>query len=214
MRAEYMPDLVHGPRVMPFSLTHVDIVSVRLVAGEVPSLSAFEEDIKVSMKAYIAIMQAVKTGNLEIFSKTVDSNKETFRKDETLTLILRLRQSVLKTALRNISLSYSKIPFADIKQKLSLGSTIGAEYVCAKSIGDGVIEAVLEHGKDGPGFMQSVAVSDVYGTSEPLDALNQRINFCLEIRNDAVKSMRYPSAKKIVTSGGGFEVRYCTVIIK
>ena len=68
----------------------------------------------------------------------------------TLSLVLRLRHSVIKTGLRNISLSYSKISFADVAENLRW-TAIDAEYVCAKAIMDGVIDATLDH--DG-GFLR------------------------------------------------------------
>ncbi|RXG50802.1 26S proteasome non-ATPase regulatory subunit 3 [Armadillidium vulgare] len=55
-------------------------------------------------------------------------------------LILRLRHNVIKTGLRSISLSYSKISLADVAQKLMLGSKEDAEFIVAKAIRDGVIE--------------------------------------------------------------------------
>lgn len=35
-------------------------------------------------------------------------------------------------------------------------------------------------------------MSDLYGTQEPMRAFHRRIVFCLDVHNDAVKSMRYP----------------------
>lgn len=51
-----------------------------------------------------------------------------------------------------ISLSYSRISLADIAMKLQLDSPQDAEYIIAKAIRDGVIEASLDH-QDG--YMQS-----------------------------------------------------------
>ena len=51
-----------------------------------------------------------------------------------------------------ISLSYSRISLADIAEKLSLESTQDAEYIVAKAIRDGVIEAVINHDE---GYVQS-----------------------------------------------------------
>ena len=51
-----------------------------------------------------------------------------------------------------ISLSYSRISLADIAEKLSLESTQDAEYIVAKAIKDGVIEAVINHEE---GYVQS-----------------------------------------------------------
>jgi 26S proteasome regulatory subunit N3 len=50
---------------------------------------------------------------------------------------------VVKTAVRTISLAYSKIIFADIAAKLLLDSSEDAKFIVAKAIRDGVIEAVV-----------------------------------------------------------------------
>ena len=67
-------------------------------------------------------------------------------------LCCRLRHNVIKTGIRMISLSYSRISLADIAMKLQLDSPQDAEYIIAKAIRDGVIEASLDH-QDG--YMQS-----------------------------------------------------------
>ena len=79
----------------------------------------------------------------------------------TYTLITRLHHNVIKTAVKTISLAYSKITFADIAQKLLLDSPDDAEFIVAKAIRDGVIEAELDHEA---GIMQSKDTSDVYST--------------------------------------------------
>ncbi|KAJ3089168.1 26S proteasome non-ATPase regulatory subunit, partial [Quaeritorhiza haematococci] len=51
-----------------------------------------------------------------------------------------------------ISLSYSRISLRDICIKLQLDSEEDAEYIVAKAIRDGVIDAIIDHEK---GFMKS-----------------------------------------------------------
>ena len=58
-----------------------------------------------------------------------------------------------------ISLSYSRISLADIAEKLSLESTQDAEYIVAKAIRDGAIEAVINHRE---GYVQSKVIPRVY----------------------------------------------------
>ncbi len=52
--------------------------------------------------------------------------------DHTYSLIMRLHHNVVKTAVRTISLAYSKITFADIAKKLLLDSPDDAEFIVAK----------------------------------------------------------------------------------
>ena len=70
-----------------------------------------------------------------------------------------------------------------------LDSTEDVEFIVAKAIRDGVIEAVLDH--EGR-FMQSKESIDLYSTKEPQVAFHQRITFCLQIHNQSVKAMRFP----------------------
>ena len=57
-----------------------------------------------------------------------------FKADRTFTLILRLHHNVIKTAIRRISLEYSRISLADVAAKLNLESPKDAEYIIAKVI--------------------------------------------------------------------------------
>jgi PCI domain len=56
----------------------------------------------------------------------------TMQADHTYTLIMRLHHNVVKTAVRTISLAYSRITFADIARKLLLDSPEDAEFIVAK----------------------------------------------------------------------------------
>ena len=60
-------------------------------------------------------------------------------------MIYRLRHNVIKTGIRMISLSYSKISLKDISTKLHLGNEEDAEFIVAKAIRDGVIDATIDH---------------------------------------------------------------------
>ena len=55
-----------------------------------------------------------------------------FKTDKTYTLILRLRQNVIRMGLRKINVAYSCISFQDIADKLHLESAEVAEGVVAK----------------------------------------------------------------------------------
>ena len=77
---------------------------------------------------------------------------------------------MLKTGLRKISTSYSRISLADIAEKLHLPSATAAEYICAKAIRDGVIEAKIDHEQ---GFLTSQELLDVYSTEEPQSAFHK-----------------------------------------
>lgn len=76
---------------------------------------------------------AVRLGDLVKFNATLDKYGPTaFHTDETITLIVRLRQNVIKTAVRQISTAYSRISVDDIRKKLQLQHGEEAEYIVAK----------------------------------------------------------------------------------
>ena len=83
-----------------------------------------------------------------------------------------------------MSLSYSRISLRDICIELGLDSEESAEYIVAKAIRDGVIEATLDHEK---GFMKSKEIGDIYATREPGEAFHERIQACLGLHDESVK---------------------------
>jgi 26S proteasome regulatory subunit N3 len=110
-----------------------------------------------------------------------------FASDGTHSLIVRLRHNVIKTALRMISLAYSRISLKDVCLKLHLDSEEDTEYIVAKAIRDGVIDAEVDHAQ---GWMKSREGGNVYETDEPQKAFQQRIEFCMNLHNESVKVSR------------------------
>ncbi|KAG1050586.1 hypothetical protein G6F43_007150 [Rhizopus delemar] len=169
---------------------HKFFIVVQLLMGDIPERSLFRQPVlRKALLPYLAITQAVRIGDLATFQSSLGQFDATFKKDKTYSLILRLRHNVIKTGIRMISLSYSKISLRDICLKLHLDSEEDAEFIVAKAIRDGVIDASLDHIQ---GFMKSKEIVDIYSTNEPQNAYHQRINFCLNLHNEAVKAMRFP----------------------
>jgi 26S proteasome regulatory subunit N3 len=166
------------------------LVIVSLLMGDVPERASFNApDSRAALQPYLALTKAVREGSLGAFNKAVAAHKAVFVADKLMTLVVRLSHSVIKTGLRRINISYSRISMADICAKLTLDSPASAESVCAKAIRDGVIDAVIDHES---GCLTSKARTNVYATNEPQRAFHQRVEFCLAVRNEAVKAMRYP----------------------
>lgn len=171
-------------------MVHKLVVIVQLLMGDIPERSLFNQpELRVVLQPYLELTQAVRTGDLVQFNSIMERHAASFRTDGNLSLVQRLGHNVLKTGLRKISVSYSRISLADVAEKLHLPSAAAAEYICAKAIRDGVIEAKLDHDS---GSLSSHEVLDLYGTEEPQRAFHKRIAFCLDVHNEAVKSMRYP----------------------
>eukprot|EP00003_Mantamonas_plastica_P028559 TRINITY_DN653_c0_g1_i2.p1 TRINITY_DN653_c0_g1~~TRINITY_DN653_c0_g1_i2.p1 ORF type:complete len:343 (-),score=117.43 TRINITY_DN653_c0_g1_i2:26-1054(-) len=164
-------------------------VIVQLLMGDIPEKRIFrQKDLQSALFPYLQLTQSVRIGDLASFHEVVDQHREEFKTDNTITLISRLRQNVIKTGLRKISVSYSRISFQDIWIKLKLDSPEDAEAIVAKAIHDGVIDATIDH--EG-GFIKSNDTVDVYATQEPARAFDKRIQFCLKVYTDSMKAMRY-----------------------
>ncbi|KAJ5288572.1 26S proteasome regulatory subunit rpn3 [Penicillium angulare] len=173
-----------------YQASHKLLVVVELLMGDIPDRSIFRQPaLEKALHPYLLLAQAVGVGDLDGFLNTVNTHSPTFRKDGTYTLILRLRQNVIKTGIRMMSLSYSRISLRDICLRLGLDSEESAEYIVAKAIRDGVIEATLDHEH---GFMKSKEVGDIYATREPGEAFHERIRACLALHDESVKAMRFP----------------------
>ncbi|KAJ4383172.1 26S proteasome non-ATPase regulatory subunit [Didymella sp. IMI 355093] len=166
------------------------LIVVELLMGDIPDRDVFSQPrLERALEPYFRLVQAVRVGDLQGFLKVVQTHSKVFHKDQTYTLILRLRQNVIKTGIRMLSLSYSRISLRDICIRLGLESEESAEYIVAKAIRDGVIEASIDHEK---GFMQTKQAGDIYATREPGEAFHDRIRACLTLHDECVKAMRYP----------------------
>jgi len=102
---------------------------------------------------------------------------------------MRLRHNVIKTGIRQIATSYSKISLSELAQKLNLDNADDAEFIVAKAIKDGVIEAEIDHHNK---WMISHDADNIYVTKTPQQIFQERIDFCFDINRQSVLAMRYP----------------------
>ncbi|CAH8252936.1 unnamed protein product [Arabidopsis lyrata] len=168
-------------------------ILVRLLLGEIPERSIFtQKGMEKALRPYFELTNAVRIGDLELFRTVQEKFLDTFSQDRTHNLIVRLRHNVIRTGLRNISISYSRISLPDVAKKLRLNSenpVADAESIVAKAIRDGAIDATIDHKN---GWMVSKEIGDIYSTNEPQTAFNSRIAFCLNMHNEAVRALRFP----------------------
>lgn len=165
-------------------------IIVQLLMGESPERAVFNQpEFRGALGPYLALTHAVRNGDLQQFQTVMNIHRAAFQADKNLSLVQRLGHNVVKTGLRKLSIAYSHISLADVATKLRLPSVAAAEHICAKAIRDGVIDATINHDA---GTLTSVDQSDLYATQEPQKAFHRRIAFCLDVHNEAVKSMRYP----------------------
>jgi 26S proteasome regulatory subunit N3 len=163
---------------------------VDLLLGDIPERARFtQKSLEISLRPYFELCQAVRQGNLSDFNKVVERHHKKFKEDKTITLILRLRHNVIKTGIRRISLAYSKISLSDIAEQLALDSPEDAEFIVAKAIRDGVIDAQIDHQA---GTVTSHNKKDTYSTRDPEYAFDKRIKFCHNLHAQSVKAMRFP----------------------
>lgn len=184
------------PAALGFIQTaHKLSVLIELLTGDIPQRRAFgskeQPQLFGPLKPYLGLAKAVREGDIQHFQRTLAENEGSLKRDGNLTLARRLRQNVIKTGIRRISLTYSKIPLKDVCIKLNLDSEESAEYITAKAIRDGVIDAQINHQH---GYMQSLDLNDVYSTDEPQLAFQDRIQFCMSLHDDNVKSLRFLSS--------------------
>lgn len=166
------------------------LVVVELLMGDIPDRATFRQPkLERTLEPYFKLVQAVRSGDVHEFSKVLTANADVFRRDGTYTLTRRLRQNVIRTGVRMLSLAYSRISLRDICIRLGIESEQSAEYIVAKAIRDGVIEASINHEK---GYMETKRPGDVYATREPAEAFHERIRACLTLHDECVKAMRFP----------------------
>ncbi|KAF1816216.1 26S proteasome non-ATPase regulatory subunit 3 [Eremomyces bilateralis CBS 781.70] len=166
------------------------LIVVELLMGDIPERSYFSQTkLERTLEPYFQLVKAVRGGEMQGFQRVVQMYAPTFHKDGTYTLVLRLRQNVIRTGIRMLSLSYSRISLRDICMRLGLESEESAEYIVAKAIRDGVIEATINHEK---AYMQTKQAGDIYATREPAEAFHERIKACLALHDESVKAMRFP----------------------
>jgi 26S proteasome regulatory subunit N3 len=80
---------------------------------------------------------------LAVFTKTVSLQATRLQTDGTYTLISRLAHQVVKAGLRKLHVSYSRLSLPDVADRLCLSSVKTAEYVVAKAVRDGVVDASI-----------------------------------------------------------------------
>mmetsp|Transcript_2306 Transcript_2306/g.3971 ORF Transcript_2306/g.3971 Transcript_2306/m.3971 type:complete len:501 (-) Transcript_2306:601-2103(-) len=169
-------------------------ITVQLLMGDIPERSVFRQrEMTAGLRPYLSLTKAVRVGDVHAFQEALIMFSDQFQRDETYPLIARLHHSVIKTGLRKINLSYSRISIADICQRLGLESVDDTECIVAKAIRDGVIDGMIDH--EG-GFFRSQDHVDVYSTIGPTNAFHDRITFCLKIHNEAVRAMRFPDLRE------------------
>ncbi|KAL7421790.1 26S proteasome non-ATPase regulatory subunit [Cryptotrichosporon argae] len=170
-------------------IVHKYYIITEMLTGRIPDRAMFRRPVlQQALVPYFQIVQAVRVGDVAAFQRAFTAHEQTFFADSTHFLILRLRHFVIRTALRNLTLAYSRISLRDVCAKLGLESEEDTEFIVAKAIKDRVIEATIDHVG---GYMQSKSRKEVYETEEPQAQVAARLKYALSMHNEALQGMRY-----------------------
>ena len=90
-------------------------ITVDLLLGNIPDRKQFlDAHNKEALAPYFELTRSVRSGEIDNFQVIKQKYENLFKEDGTFTLILRLHQNVIKTAIRKISLAYSRISLTDV----------------------------------------------------------------------------------------------------
>ncbi len=178
------------------------IILVELLLGEMPDRKVFAvPQLRGALAPYFRLARAVRQGNVAGFDLLLQDEAfgAALDRDGVRALVMRLRQNVIKTGLRKLTTSYSRMTFENIAERLSLPSAADAELVTAKAIHDGVISAVIDAEA---GTVTAKNKEDVYRTGQPKAAFAARIAYCFDVYEEAMRALRFPSAGTDDKEGG------------
>jgi 26S proteasome regulatory subunit N3 len=86
------------------------LMVIRLLLGEVPERVEFQQcGMHKALQPYLELTHAVRGGDVLTFNKVAGQWHETFLQDKVHNLVNRLRYNVIRSGLRRISISYSRI---------------------------------------------------------------------------------------------------------
>jgi 26S proteasome regulatory subunit N3 len=109
-----------GARQFRIQVVKLQVI-VELLMGDIPNRQLFSnKEFKESLLPYYQIVTCVKSGDMDTFKALLKKYEGLFQADKNLSLIQRLRHTVIKFGLKKINISYSKISLSDIAKKLSL----------------------------------------------------------------------------------------------
>ena len=179
------------PQAIAFRLALTKWLTVtRLLLGEIPERRTLRDpQLAPNLAPYFQLTNAVRIGDLSAFTAVSETHAALFAADKVSHLIVRLRRTVIRTGLRRINAAYSRISLADVAVKLGLANAEDAQFVVAKAIRDGAVDATLDACT---GVMTCTPVVEAYTTGEPAAAFHARVTFCLDLHNEAVQAMRFP----------------------
>ena len=178
-------------------------VLVQLLVGDIPERVVFRGNSawRQALEAYYEITRAVVSGDLAIFQRVVQRYESAYREDGTWHIIARLKTSVQRIALKNITRSYRTLSYAACAEKIGCEDVLEVQALIRKAIRDKIIVAACDDELQAIVGAQSGAADAADGsagvllhhTTEPQEAYSSRIDYILGMYNQAVQAMKYPT---------------------
>ncbi|CAF0788831.1 unnamed protein product [Adineta steineri] len=106
------------------SVAHKFLITVELLLRDIPDKAVFNiPQLKRLLDPYAQLTLAVRAGNLSRFKEVLETYADRFQQEKLGHLLFGIKV---------ISLSYAKISFSDVAQKLQLDLSEDTEYIIAK----------------------------------------------------------------------------------
>uniref|UniRef100_A0A914M7E4 PCI domain-containing protein n=1 Tax=Meloidogyne incognita TaxID=6306 RepID=A0A914M7E4_MELIC len=172
------------------------MVLVMLLIGEIPERSLFRaKEFEKVLLPYMRLTKVVKLGDVEGYKKVKEEFDIEFTEHKTMTLVGRIHQSVIRTAIRQIALTYSRIFISDMATKLQSPTVEDAHDTVMKVFKEGILRGMVVTNdpefKNQP-YVKFGEADDQYRGTEPQIEFDKRIKELLDLHSHAVKALRYP----------------------
>ncbi|KAF7458245.1 putative 26S proteasome regulatory subunit RPN3 [Cryptosporidium felis] len=165
-------------------------IVVQLLMGEIPERSLFNTpSLRKGLDPYLELVKAVRSGDMKEFDLNIEKRGFIYKRDGTLSLVKRLAHNVIRSGLKTICSSYSRIYLDDIADYFGWDNSHDVEGVVTKAIFDKVVEAKIN---DDIKCVETKQRHESYGSESMLNSLHSRIAFCLLLRSNTIKAMEYP----------------------
>ncbi|KAF7637239.1 PCI domain-containing protein [Meloidogyne graminicola] len=173
------------------------LVLVMLLIGEIPERNLFRvKEFEKVLLPYMRLTKVVKLGDVEGYNKVKEEFGSLFTEHKTMTLVGRIHKSVIRTAIRQIATTYSRIFISDMAVKLQSPSVEDAHDTVMKVFKEGLLRGMVV--TNDPEFKQPYVkfgeAADHYRGTEPQTEFDKRINELLDLHSHAVKALRYPDS--------------------
>ncbi len=169
------------------------LVCAQLAVGTIPARTLFAQPrVAAGLGPYLQLTNCVRRGDVRGFSRLMADTTAVnfFRADGLLSVVQRLKESVLRAGLRRIVQCYAQIPLAAVADRLALDELLDAETIVLKGIHDGVIDARLDLVTK---VLTATRKSSITTCQVPQEAVLKRIGYCLELRDQVATNMRFPA---------------------